>query len=231
MSSVRAELALALESRGHGAAAVARGVEEVALALGIDALLDRSTHELSGGEKQRVALGAALAGRPRDRAARRADLAARPGRRRRADRPAAPAQPGVGDDDPARRAPPRALPDGRRPRDRAGARRDRLRRRPRDVPAVGRPSARPRCRRPARSCSRSPACTRRRSASQARATLRAHGLLPDGERPDRPRRAPPASLAPAVARAGPGASASALRAARRLARAARRPGDPARRRR
>jgi energy-coupling factor transport system ATP-binding protein len=64
-SSVRAELSLALESRGHGAGAVARGVEEVALALGVDALLDRSTHELSGGEKQRVALGAALAGRPR----------------------------------------------------------------------------------------------------------------------------------------------------------------------
>jgi energy-coupling factor transport system ATP-binding protein len=64
-SSVRAELSLALESRGHGDAAVARGVEEVALALGIDALLDRSTHDLSGGEKQRVALGAALAGRPR----------------------------------------------------------------------------------------------------------------------------------------------------------------------
>jgi energy-coupling factor transporter ATP-binding protein EcfA2 len=65
MSSVRAELALALESRGHGATAVARGVEEVALALAIDGLLDRPTHELSGGEKQRVALGAALAGRPR----------------------------------------------------------------------------------------------------------------------------------------------------------------------
>jgi energy-coupling factor transporter ATP-binding protein EcfA2 len=65
MSSVRAELALALENRGHTAAAVARGVEEVALALGIDSLLDRTTHELSGGEKQRVALGAALAGRPR----------------------------------------------------------------------------------------------------------------------------------------------------------------------
>jgi energy-coupling factor transport system ATP-binding protein len=43
---------------------VARGVEEVALALGIEALLDRPTHELSGGELQRVALGAALAGRP-----------------------------------------------------------------------------------------------------------------------------------------------------------------------
>ncbi len=64
MSTVRAELALALESRGHSAASVARGVEEVALALGIDSLLDRSTHDLSGGEKQRVALGAALAGRP-----------------------------------------------------------------------------------------------------------------------------------------------------------------------
>ena len=65
MSSVRAELALAMESRGHGATAVARAVEEVALALGIDQLLERSTHDLSGGEKQRVALGAALVGRPR----------------------------------------------------------------------------------------------------------------------------------------------------------------------
>jgi energy-coupling factor transport system ATP-binding protein len=63
-SSVRSELALALESRGHGPAAVARGIEEVALALGIDHLLDRTTYDLSGGEKQRVALGAALAGRP-----------------------------------------------------------------------------------------------------------------------------------------------------------------------
>src|SRR5437660_1043903 len=46
-------------------AVLARGVEEVALALGIDAILDRPTQELSGGEQQRVALGAALAGRPR----------------------------------------------------------------------------------------------------------------------------------------------------------------------
>ncbi|MDX6677434.1 MAG: energy-coupling factor transport system ATP-binding protein [Solirubrobacteraceae bacterium] len=65
LSTVRAELALPLENRGHGAAAVARGVEETALALGIGELLDRATHELSGGELQRVALGAALAGRPR----------------------------------------------------------------------------------------------------------------------------------------------------------------------
>ncbi|MEA2155785.1 MAG: energy-coupling factor transport system ATP-binding protein, partial [Solirubrobacteraceae bacterium] len=64
LSTVRAELALPLENRGHGAAAVARGVEEAALALGIGDLLDRATHELSGGELQRVALGAALAGRP-----------------------------------------------------------------------------------------------------------------------------------------------------------------------
>lgn len=64
MGSVRSELALAIESRGQSATAVARGVEEVALALGVDHLLDRPTHELSGGEKQRVALGAALAGRP-----------------------------------------------------------------------------------------------------------------------------------------------------------------------
>ena len=65
MGSVRAELAFPLENRGHSPAAVARGVEEVALALGIESLLDRSTAELSGGELQRVALGAALAGRPR----------------------------------------------------------------------------------------------------------------------------------------------------------------------
>ena len=65
LSTVRAELALPLENRGHSAGAVARGVEETALALGIGDLLDRATHELSGGELQRVALGAALAGRPR----------------------------------------------------------------------------------------------------------------------------------------------------------------------
>jgi energy-coupling factor transport system ATP-binding protein len=65
LTTVRAELAFPLENRGHAPAAVARGVEEAALALGIAHLLDRATTELSGGELQRVALGAALAGRPR----------------------------------------------------------------------------------------------------------------------------------------------------------------------
>jgi energy-coupling factor transport system ATP-binding protein len=64
MGTVRAELALPLENRGEAGPAVARGVEEVALALGIAHLLDRPTDELSGGELQRVALGAALVGRP-----------------------------------------------------------------------------------------------------------------------------------------------------------------------
>jgi energy-coupling factor transport system ATP-binding protein len=64
MATVRSELAFPLENRGWSPAAVARGVEEAALALGIASLLDRSTRELSGGELQRVALGAALAGRP-----------------------------------------------------------------------------------------------------------------------------------------------------------------------
>ncbi len=65
MGTVRSELAFPLENLGWAAPAVARGVEEAALALGLGGLLDRSTHELSGGELQRVALAASLAGRPR----------------------------------------------------------------------------------------------------------------------------------------------------------------------
>ena len=64
MGTVRNELAFPLENRGESAAAIARGVEEAALALGIAHLLERPTHALSGGELQRVALAAALVGRP-----------------------------------------------------------------------------------------------------------------------------------------------------------------------
>jgi energy-coupling factor transport system ATP-binding protein len=64
MGTVRAELAFGLENRGLDAPAVARGVEEAALSLGLAGLLDRSTAELSGGELQRVALAAAIEGRP-----------------------------------------------------------------------------------------------------------------------------------------------------------------------
>jgi energy-coupling factor transport system ATP-binding protein len=64
MGGVRAELSLPLEHRGERPAAVARAVEEVALALGIERLLDRRTDTLSGGELQRVAIAAALVHRP-----------------------------------------------------------------------------------------------------------------------------------------------------------------------
>jgi len=64
MGTPRAELGFPLENQGQAPAAVVLAVEETALALGIAHLLDRRTDELSGGELQRVALGAALAGRP-----------------------------------------------------------------------------------------------------------------------------------------------------------------------
>jgi energy-coupling factor transport system ATP-binding protein len=64
MGTVRGELAFPLENRGYQPAAVARAVEEAALALNIQHLLDRTTASLSGGELQRAALAAAMAGRP-----------------------------------------------------------------------------------------------------------------------------------------------------------------------
>jgi energy-coupling factor transport system ATP-binding protein len=64
-TTVRAEIELPLELRGITPAARSRAVEEVALALAIERLLDRTTDTLSGGELQRVALAAALATRPR----------------------------------------------------------------------------------------------------------------------------------------------------------------------
>jgi len=64
LGGVRAEISLPLEHRGETPGAVARAVEEVALAFGIERLLDRRTDTLSGGELQRVALAAALVHRP-----------------------------------------------------------------------------------------------------------------------------------------------------------------------
>jgi energy-coupling factor transport system ATP-binding protein len=63
-ATVRGELELPSEMRGEPVPATARAVEEAALALGVAHLLDRSTATLSGGELQRVALAAALVGRP-----------------------------------------------------------------------------------------------------------------------------------------------------------------------
>jgi energy-coupling factor transport system ATP-binding protein len=64
-TTVAAEIELPLEMRGDEPADRARAVEEVALALAIPHLLDRTIDTLSGGELQRVALAAALVTRPR----------------------------------------------------------------------------------------------------------------------------------------------------------------------
>jgi energy-coupling factor transporter ATP-binding protein EcfA2 len=64
-TTVTAEIELPLEMRGESAANRARAVEEVALALAIPHLLDRTVDTLSGGELQRVALAAALVTRPK----------------------------------------------------------------------------------------------------------------------------------------------------------------------
>jgi energy-coupling factor transport system ATP-binding protein len=63
-TTVAAEIALPLELRDTPPASRARAVEEVALALAIPHLLDRTVDTLSGGELQRVALAAALVTRP-----------------------------------------------------------------------------------------------------------------------------------------------------------------------
>ena len=63
-TTVRAELELPLELRGRDPGEVGRAVEEVALALAIEPLLERTTDALSGGELQRVAIAAALVTRP-----------------------------------------------------------------------------------------------------------------------------------------------------------------------
>ncbi|MCC5850463.1 MAG: ABC transporter ATP-binding protein [Verrucomicrobia bacterium] len=63
--SVRENLAFALRIRRWSRADIATRVGELAERLGIQGLLDREPGRLSGGEAQRVALGRALAPRPR----------------------------------------------------------------------------------------------------------------------------------------------------------------------
>ena len=62
--SVRDNLAFALEVRGDTRAAIEKRVAQLAGWLEVTHLLDRKPHNLSGGEKQRVALGRALASHP-----------------------------------------------------------------------------------------------------------------------------------------------------------------------
>jgi ABC-type sugar transport system ATPase subunit len=63
--TVRENLSFAPSLRGWGRAEIDVRVEELASLLGIAPLLDRSPAGLSGGEAQRVALGRALAARPK----------------------------------------------------------------------------------------------------------------------------------------------------------------------
>jgi ABC-type sugar transport system ATPase subunit len=62
--TVRDHLAFGPTVRGWEPAAIRRRVEELSSLLGIEQLLPRWPHGLSGGESQRVALGRALAARP-----------------------------------------------------------------------------------------------------------------------------------------------------------------------
>jgi ABC-type sugar transport system ATPase subunit len=62
--TVRAHLGFALAVRRAPEDAITRRVAELARLLGIEHLLDRRPHGLSGGEAQRVAVGRALAAQP-----------------------------------------------------------------------------------------------------------------------------------------------------------------------
>ena len=197
MGGVRAELELPLEHRGEPAAAVARAVEETALSLGVGAPA-RAPHRHALG--RRAAARGDRRGdgpRPRAAAARRAHLAARPGRGRRAGLAPAAAERGLGHGRGGGRAPARALPARGRSRDRAG-RGPRSRATPRRASTSPGRWRRCRCwpRRPP-ACSRSPGCrSAPASVKEARAALREARV--DLEPPAAARRDQPAAAAPAA---------------------------------
>ena len=62
--TVREDLAFGLEGRGLGKAAIRQRVEETAQRFGLEALLDKVPHYLSGGETRKVALAGALVTEP-----------------------------------------------------------------------------------------------------------------------------------------------------------------------
>ena len=200
MGGVRAELELPLEHRGEPpGGGRARGRGDRARRSASAHLLDRRTDTLSGGELQRVAIAAAMVHGAEPAAARRADVAARPGRRRRAGLAAAAAQRGLGDGRRAGRAPPGALPARRRPRDRAGRGADRLRRLAARAPRLGRRRDARRWPPRRRGCSRSPAC---RSARR-RSRRRAPGCARPASASSRPQRRPRRGARPAAPAAAP----------------------------
>jgi len=65
MSSVERELAFGPENLGHPPARIRRAIMEIASCMGLTASLGARTEELSGGMKQRTALGAVMAMGPR----------------------------------------------------------------------------------------------------------------------------------------------------------------------
>ena len=63
-ATVRSDLAFGLENRAVPRAEIVRQIDEAASALALTAVLDRPTAALSGGERQKTALGGVLAMRP-----------------------------------------------------------------------------------------------------------------------------------------------------------------------
>ncbi|WP_420872002.1 ABC transporter ATP-binding protein [Cohnella rhizosphaerae] len=92
MDTVWHELAFAMENRGYPEVVMRQRLAELSSFFGLEPLMQRSVHELSGGQTQLVNLASVLLLQPRLAAARRADLAARSRRRAGVRLPAAPAE-------------------------------------------------------------------------------------------------------------------------------------------